>query len=245
MLAIAMLANVVGRGFLGGPTAVTSQDGALMFEVQDGAIDCKCLPTGLHDGLKFLLRRAQGTDGKTNVHTLVVELQRCINRPSRLRRIPPVLARAWLMSVLTALELQLEVSLPEPWWREKSCLELAPSPRVKRSRNISKAYIGAVLDASTQSKEPITPRGLLASSAILKLASGSGASGQCPNQGRTARCAKQDKMLKYFAEIRSDFEAPRALHYSVDGVQAGGDHNELFFAVLPKARLACLPPLQV
>ena len=49
----------------------------------------------------------------------------------------------------------------------------------------------------------------------------------------------------YLSHGRSLFENVPALHYSLDGVAAGGHDNEMYVAYHSEAELAGIPPLQV
>ena len=59
-----------------------------------------------------------------------------------------------------------------------------------------------------------------------------------------AQKAKRDFCLSYLASGRSSFRAPKMLHYTVDGVRAAGDDNEIFVAWLPERNLAGVAPIQ-
>jgi hypothetical protein len=242
-LATAMLDSILGRAFLDGPTKV-HVNGVFAFTITDGSIHCNDLPCTLQPGLRLLINRRSDA-GSMRLGSLLLEIQRSINRPSRLRTVSKVEATSWMHSLLAIVEVQLEVSLDEDWWRVASCLDLAPNMKASRTRVKSKAYISAVLLVTDKTKEPITPRAFLGSTAISNSLGPAASQGVCPSQGRTAREAKTEKAMRYVGAIRNQFKHTRLLHFTVDGVRAGGDSNELFFAWDAIAGVGAVPPLKV
>mgnify|MGYP007004382887 CR=1 FL=1 len=163
----------------------------------------------------------------------------CLLRPSRSRELANGMSSSLIASCLDVLQQQIELSCHESWWHEGSCLDLAPSRAVKKCRVMSNAYKDDVLTAVRTAEEPQSVRSLISAQWIFR-----GDPVSAPDSSRQAGRMVKDEMLRYLGHGRQVFRNPRSLHLSVDGVAAGGDHQNVFFAWLPVKRLAGVPPLQ-
>ena len=63
--------------------------------------------------------------------------------------------------------------------------------------------------------------------------------------GATALRIERDFVVRQLAAARVIFKNPIALHYSIDGVAAAGEHNDFFVAVDPSQGYAYIGPPQV
>ena len=93
--------------------------------------------------------------------------------------------------------------------------------------------------------EPVKPRALLASQQLMLAAKEPDGSLKIPDQGHTARDSVKNWTIRYFAESRAVFRPVRFIHLPCDGVQAAGDHNEIFLCWDPKCKVACCAPIKV
>ena len=72
------------------------------------------------------------------------------------------LAESCTLAILSSLQLRIEMSLEKFWWCIFSCLVLMLVQGSRRIRNLSKAYIGAVVKAVEKGNGPFSLRHLFA-----------------------------------------------------------------------------------
>ncbi len=106
---------------------------------------------------------------------------------------------------------------------------------------MSCAYREAVLDVARGSDEPLSTRQLLSGQQAGK----EHPSGKLlPNFCKSARRIIPIDVLRYLAYMRVVFKQPPMLHLTIDGVNGGGDNQNVFFAFLSEKKIAAVPPLQ-
>ena len=104
---------------------------------------------------------------------------------------------------------------------------------------VDACYQGYANQIFSMAEDPQSVRSLISAQWIFR-----GDPVSAPDSSRQAGRMVKDEMLRYLGHGRQVFRNPRSLHLSVDGVAAGGDHQNVFFAWLPVKRLAGVPPLQ-
>ena len=230
-LALHVIDRIVDRAFIEGDVVVECEELGYKFVMQNGMVDLTYLAQLGHVGFKFLVeRRARRSVGGTAmlVRDLLFELHLACERPSRWRSLREV-GGSLYRSILLSLQDQLEVSTHEPWWTATSCLDLAPSRCLQRHRVMSNAYKEAVLQATRETDEPISVRQLFGADRILRAAK---IGESVPTVGRAAARAIRHDAMKYLAVGRQVFKNPASMHYTIDGVTAGGDNQNVFFVLL-------------
>ena len=227
-----------------GPVAITFGEVSLVFVVADGCVDVGPWSTHECAGVRVLGKRvAKETIGSVvPLRFLLNELYSISKRPSRLRSLSGHLAVAGLRAIIDTLHDQIELSMDESWWQATSCLELAPKPSKFRSQQLSFAYKAAVTTAVRTTAEPLSLRQLLGARSVIEAAS---ANTEPACSSATARRLAKDKVVGLLSVARQVFLNPPALHYTLDGVQAGGDANNVFIAWLPRLDIVGFPPIQV
>ena len=234
---------VIDRAPHGGAYFVSCESG-IQFSVLASMVDLGALSGLGLPALKYMAERLSKVSRGARLAPLsevLLDLLSCLYRPSRNRSMHRSIATSLITSICVAIQDQIEVSLDEEWWREASCLDLVPSQGKRKHRVMSNAYKKAVLDAAKQSSEPLSVRQLVGASYILRQGSREDLSASA---GRLAGRVIHDAALRYLAIGREVFRAPQMLHYTIDGVQAGGDHQNVFFAWLPLQDVVGVPPLQ-
>ena len=231
-----------------GPWDATMPDGSVLMAITDeGLVDLDELASAVDHPSIAQLRQFMKKDKKHSFVKLAAIMHRWysqLQRPSRSRSFNVELGRAWLRCIAISLQLQLEVSVEEPWWRATSHLALSPAESSKSGRHklISKAYKYAVVEAAREAPCAMSSSALLVANSLFVEQK---APADAPGMNSTACRMKLDYMLGYLAAGRVLFKAPRCLQYSIDAVRAGGEENNLYFAFLPGKTLAGLPPVQV
>ena len=165
-----------------------------------------------------------------------------LQRPSRFRSFGTTLGAGWIHSCFEAVMLQLEVSTAETWWSAASLLKLCPvMTSFRHHGQLSQAYREAVVKAARDCPDALSAKSLLISTNILQ---DGVAPGLVSDMSSAASRMCLDTMMKFFAAGRQEFKEPRVLHWSSDGVSAGGDENVLYVGFIP-GKKAALAPIQV
>lgn len=233
---------IAARACAQGPFEIAFTEGSLVFQVEDGLVNVSSFGSHGKTWTSLAERLRKRCDGSERVplRELLADTFRALEVPSRNTGLAGI-GKALFRCMCITLQLQLEVSCDEAWWREASCLQLTPSHSRSKNKVMSNAYKDAVLSAASSSSEPVSTRQLMGSDYILRAAS---KGMEAPSVGRQAGRAQQDKALRLLANGRVLFKDPPALHYSVDGVQASGEHNNVAFACLPRQGIMGVPPIQ-
>ena len=106
------------------------------------------------------------------------------------------------------LSLSLDISAGESWWNEAKLTDLLPNFAVAKSRNMSKAYKGAMRVAAKDAPAPLTASQLMLSSHILR---------EGEEAADVRRCdwvstdVQFDFLMLYFAEMQRRFHKPKLL----------------------------------
>jgi hypothetical protein len=221
-------------------------DGSATLLVTAGVFDVGALLQSGHAGLKFLadrlLTEPSVKGNNVRFRDLLIGLALAIQRPSRFRSLQGTFVVEVLSMAINLMEWHIDISVDEPWWTVASLLDLEPNPTHKRHREMSYAYKSAIASAVRSSSEPISVRGLMGARSVLNHGSVCDHAVSC---GSTARRIEKDIVLRELGAARKVFNCGGVLHYSVDGVQASGDHNNIFVAWLPKLNIATVGPPQV
>ena len=104
---------------------------------------------------------------------------------------------------------------------------------------MSAAYKKSVREAVHETDEPVSIRQLIGAKSILS------ADPAPAGAEFAAKSIKHDHGFHYLSAGRRDFENVPSLHFTIDGVQAAGDSNNVFVAWHPRKDLAGIPPIQV
>lgn len=197
---------------------------------------CQALQTVLRCSI------AEAHDGHVPVFLFLLHLFQVSRRPSRHKSIPPQQISNYIHALLLEIELQIEISVAEPWWTTSSCWVLAPVKRTTRSRQCSEAYKEAAVEACKSTCEPVKLRQLLGSKGIQANALDTAV---VAFGSRAATGAiKRDHCLKVFGASRAAFADNRVLHLTGDGVTAAGRHNEIFVAFRADTRQGTVCPIK-
>ena len=243
-LAKSVLDSILDRVCFSGSFAVAVNDNPAFLTVSNGLVNLAELRQSGHAGIRVLCDRFKGVPSATSgvpLQSFLLELLVCVQRPSRMKSMPAPFAQAMLAGALEAIHLQLEVSKHEPWWSLTSCLQLSPQHDGKHRRVMSVAYKEAVRVVVKDTSEPLSVRSLVGAASILA-ADGKDSRVDAKD---AAKSIKHDHAFRYLSSGRKEFASPTSLHFTIDGVRAGGDENNIFVAWLPRKKLAGIPPIQV
>ncbi len=186
-----------------------------------------------------------GRSSEVDVQQYLQELVGLMMRPSRVGCYDSHSAQVFLANVLTAVSVQADVSRTESWWGGvQECLALQPAPRKgNRLGRLSEGYKLAVVETARTNPEAGTCQSI--TSAHVATSAATSSPDTCTGHFRLSKDWKEDTMWSYWLTLTETFRKPRALHFATDGVQAGGEKNQVYIPWEPYKRILGMSAPQV
>lgn len=173
------------------------------------------------------------------------ELISLMRRPSRVSTYVAEWSQVFISATFGLFARQVDLSRAEDWWGGiEACIALQPCPRKgNKVARVSEGYKLAVVEASCGPAPAGTPRDFAA--VQRQVASVSSESGTTVGSKSLAQDWGLDSMWSYWQALTEAFKRPRCLHFATDGVQLGGEKNQIYIAWDPVSRKMGYPPPQV
>ena len=241
--ACAILQTVIDRASMAGPVEIELSPSGHKIWMGNAGFRANCLETTTNRDIVGIYNRLiEDFKGQAVIPVseflqwLLVKIQ----RPSKHRSVKIGASSSVFDSIVSAMALQIELSTGEDWWQPESALHLAPTPAKRKHRVMNAAYREAVAQTSIVVDDPLSRRGLMGAQRVRSSSDTNAEKGVKSSASRTGI----DHGLCCLAACRILFKYHPALRFTVDGITAFGDHNEIFMCWLPRTTTAAVAPIQ-